>query len=222
MKRASFVLFLTVLAMLFSSSDTVYAQTSGWELYQGWNRLNLTERVMNEGLDNWPRRVTWLPDGMGFLETGTNDAGGTVFYKVDPKNMKRSELFDKKDVEAMISEYNRITGTSETSLPFGGFSYIFGTDGIRFSVRGEGDFVFRFENRSMIKLPEAKPVIAGWVPHRSSRQLQAGTHSPDFTKIAYIKDYDIYVFDSKTGREERVTFGGNEGIMNGRTDWVYP
>ena len=30
------------------------------------------------------------------------------------------------------------------------------------------------------------------------------------------------MLDSETGKEERVTFGGTEEIMNGRTDWVYP
>jgi len=47
-------------------------------------------------------------------------------------------------------------------------------------------------------------------------------YSPDFAKYAYAKDYDLWVYDLATKKEERLTTGGSEELMNGQTDWVYP
>ncbi|KPK91839.1 hypothetical protein AMJ80_07050 [bacterium SM23_31] len=216
MKRI-FILLLTVsLLVLVIAPDISQAQLRGKELYDSWNSLNLTT---TEGSS----RVTWLPEGMGYLESEADpETGVRVFYKVDPIDQSRSPLFDKETEESIVSEYNRLTGKSESGLPFTSFRYFNGANGIRFSVRDTGEFVYWFKEKQMIKLLEPRSEVAGWIPHSGSRQLRTGSHSPDFKKIAYVKAYDIYVLDSETGREERLTTGGTEGIMNGRTDWVYP
>lgn len=216
MKRMFILLLSVSLLVLVITPDISQAQLRGKELYDSWNRLNLTT---TEGTS----RVTWLPDGMGYLESEVDTTTDIrLFYKVDPVDQSRSLLFDRETEESIVSEYNRLTGESESGLPFTSFRYIFDGNGIRFSVRGTGEFVYRFTEKQMIKLLEPRSEIAGWMPHRSSRQLQSGSHSPDFKKIAYVKGFDIYVLDSETGREEQLTTGGTEEIMNGRTDWVYP
>jgi dipeptidyl-peptidase-4 len=53
-------------------------------------------------------------------------------------------------------------------------------------------------------------------------QLWNGTYSPDFTQFAYVKGYDLYVTDTETGEEKRLSFDGNEDTFNGRPNWVYP
>jgi dipeptidyl-peptidase-4 len=48
------------------------------------------------------------------------------------------------------------------------------------------------------------------------------TFSPDGTKIAFVRDNNIYIVDLTTGKEQPITTDGkiNE-IINGATDWVY-
>lgn len=47
------------------------------------------------------------------------------------------------------------------------------------------------------------------------------TYSPDSTMIAYTKSNDLYVKDAATKKETRLTFDGNDSIMNGYASWVY-
>ena len=216
MKRFSIVFCAVVIGVIQSTPVISQERMSRSDIYDNWNDLNLTS---SEGSG----RVTWLPDGTGFLESEKDAATGyQVFYKVNPISQKRAPLFDKKTEEEIVREFNRLTGKSESGLPFSRFNYLPDNSGIRFSVENEGEFVFVFKTRKMIKLVPPRSELAGWIPHRSSRQLTTGSYSPDFKKIAYIKQYDIFVLDSETGKEGRITFGGTEEIMNGRTDWVYP
>jgi len=45
--------------------------------------------------------------------------------------------------------------------------------------------------------------------------------SPDFKKIAFTRDNDLYSIDVETGKEIRYTFDGSDLILNGWASWVY-
>jgi dipeptidyl-peptidase-4 len=208
-------LFIAILA-LFLAPCYSQDKLSRKEIYDQWDKLDLVKKTGSE-------RLTWLPNGMGYLESEVDsDTGNRVFYKVDPKNKKRSLLFDRNIKMSIVKEYNQISGKSESGFPFNKFEYLPDKTGIRFKVKNAGEFVYKFQTGEMLKLIKPRSEIAGWTPHRSSSQLTTGSYSPDFKKIAYVKAYDIYILDSENGQEEQITFGGTEEIMNGRTDWVYP
>jgi dipeptidyl-peptidase-4 len=50
---------------------------------------------------------------------------------------------------------------------------------------------------------------------------QFAKFSPDGSKVGFVRDNDLYVFDLATGRETRLTSDGGEQIINGTFDWVY-
>lgn len=46
--------------------------------------------------------------------------------------------------------------------------------------------------------------------------------SPDGTKVAFVRDNDIYIVDLNTGNEKQITTDGKRNhIINGTCDWVY-
>ncbi len=46
--------------------------------------------------------------------------------------------------------------------------------------------------------------------------------SPDGTKVAFVRDNNIFIKDLKTGKEKQITFDGKKNnIINGTCDWVY-
>jgi dipeptidyl-peptidase-4 len=45
--------------------------------------------------------------------------------------------------------------------------------------------------------------------------------SPDGTRVAYLRGNDLYVTELATGKETRLTTGGDDDHFNGRLDWVY-
>lgn len=71
-------------------------------------------------------------------------------------------------------------------------------------------YVFDLDKR------EVKPIST-----KEGKQ-QYANFSPDATKVAFMRDNDLYVTDLRTGNETRITHDGkyNE-IINGGADWVY-
>src|SRR6185295_18740285 len=46
--------------------------------------------------------------------------------------------------------------------------------------------------------------------------------SPDGSRIAFVRGFDLYAIDAARGRETRLTRGGEENVtLNGVNDWVY-
>lgn len=46
--------------------------------------------------------------------------------------------------------------------------------------------------------------------------------SPDGSKVAFRRGYDLYAIDIASGKEMRLTAGGTATLINGGLDWVYP
>ena len=46
--------------------------------------------------------------------------------------------------------------------------------------------------------------------------------SPDGKRVAFRRDWDLYVLDVAGGQETRLTSNGSETVRNGDLDWVYP
>jgi len=205
-------------------------QLRGKKLYDDWAKLEL---VKTTGV----QRVTWLPDGMGWLETEVEPATkSTVFYKVDPITQKKTKLFDVATEAAIIAAYAQASGKTAPGLPFQAFTYLPGNAGLRFAADSQ-EYVYFFKDKTMRKLawpagqapPSAgRPPVGGPPPAMAGRfggpGMGAGAQgfSPDFMKYIYVKGYDLRMFDVASGKEEPLTFGGSEELMNGKTDWVYP
>jgi dipeptidyl-peptidase-4 len=214
------------------------------------SRTNLT---MLEGT----RSVTWLPNGMGYLESETDTTTKTtIYYKVDPQTGNKSDLFDVKTLESLRKALTSVGLTvpadpKSKALPFGQFTYTDNASVIQFSMPSDRAAVYRYSIKTgtiqkAIRPGSTQPGTAGQArrmqggqssrgtqPPQRGQQLQGGlqmrggqqlqgSFSPDYTKFAYVENYDIKVKDLTTGAEKQVTTGGKEELMNGQTDWVYP
>ncbi len=207
--------FINTLLVIVLFSGAAFAQT-GLELYAKMGERNF---VTYDGSS-----IRWLPGDMGYMHMEKDDNGNTVFYKVDPKNEKRSLLFDQRTSDALISQFNTATDQDVKALPFDRFEFVMDNKGI-FFTEDNTDFVFNLEKRELRKLfkPEVErpPYTDELMRRMETSQLWNGTYSHDYKLFAYIKDYDIYVVDTETKEEKRLTYGSEEK-MNGRPSWVYP
>jgi dipeptidyl-peptidase-4 len=50
---------------------------------------------------------------------------------------------------------------------------------------------------------------------------QEPTFSPDGSKVAFVRNHNLFAVDAKSGRETALTFDGTAKILNGEMDWVY-
>lgn len=56
----------------------------------------------------------------------------------------------------------------------------------------------------------------------SSGKQRLADFSPDGTKVAFVRDNNLFIKDLKTGNEKQITFDGKlNHIINGTCDWVY-
>jgi dipeptidyl-peptidase-4 len=59
-------------------------------------------------------------------------------------------------------------------------------------------------------------------PLSKNGQQQLATFSPDGSKIAFVRDNNLFINDLATGIEKQITFDGEKNkIINGIPDWVY-
>jgi dipeptidyl-peptidase-4 len=195
-------------------------QLRGKKLYDEWAKLDLVKMTGTQ-------QVTWLPGGRGWLEAETDKAAGTTtFFKVDPLTQNKDRLFDPETEKSLVAEYNKLNFKNAAGLPFAAFTYLAGERGIRFAA-AEGEFVYFFKERLLRKLERPAGMEA---PSETAAPRGGGPggtptsqgFSPDFTKFVYNRNYNLWMFDGATKKEEPLTFGGQEELMNGKTDWVYP
>lgn len=214
MKRVVKSTFIIIFALLVA--NLAIAQSVGIDLYNEMGERNFISYEGQSGL-------SWLPGDQGYFETERTETG-VNFYKVDPRSQKRAPLFDDKTVEAIIEQFNKATMSEITALPFASFEFVMNDKAIFFEV-DETDFVFHLEDKNLRKL--FKPEIERFkyddelMRQMERSQLWNGTYSNDYSKFAYVKGYDIYLVDTETKEEKRLTYGSEEK-MNGKPSWVYP
>ena len=207
---------LTVAALL-TVAPLAQAQVRGEALYQRLGDRNL---ITTEGT----AAVSWLPNG-DFLEVERVGTSAT-FYRVDARSGDRELLFDAATARSMGEAYNEVTGNSVQGLPpFRDFEYVLDGQALFFTI-DEEDFLYDFSNRNLRKLERLRWELGldadGLMRSLGNSQLARGTYSPDYSRFARVKDYDIHVTNTVTGEERQVTWGGSEEVMNGRPDWLYP
>lgn len=58
-------------------------------------------------------------------------------------------------------------------------------------------------------------------PARAPSSMRFAKFSPDGKKVAYVSEFNLYVYDLATQKETALTSNGNRRFINGTFDWVY-
>jgi dipeptidyl aminopeptidase/acylaminoacyl peptidase len=125
------------------------------------------------------------------------NAGGSEFILINSATGKRSPAFDQQKLATSLSN---ATGKNYTAakLPFQTFSFSNNEESIRFSADGKS-WIGDLSNYQII------PNVSG----KKDQKFQSpGVLSPDGTKSAFIKDYNLWVRDLNTGNESQLTKDG--------------
>ena len=153
----------------------------------------------------------WLDGGSGYTTLETADDGGRDLVSYDTRSGDRQILVP---ASALIP-----TGGEQ---PLRIQSYEWSSDGSRLLVFTNTQRVWRNNTRGDY-----------WVLDRSSGDLsQLGGDAPESslmfakfdptgTRVAYRREFDLYVEDLLSGDITRLTNDGSRTIINGTTDWVY-
>ena len=158
----------------------------------------------------WGRRPgqrSWSPDGKRLIylwdEHGDHKE---AFWSLDPETGRKEILVRLADLKQgeedfVVAAHQWSPRGDALLLVSGGDLYLFPLD-----LPGNGPA----SSRKLRRLT------------RTDSAEESPAFSPDGSRLAFVRDFDLYVLDVATGRETRLTTDGEENAtLNGITDWVY-
>src|ERR1043166_2831971 len=158
-------------------------------------------------VDHGTFAANWLPGDWFWYRTLT--AQGSEFILVDPSKKTRGAAFDQQRLAAALSSANGKNYTA-VMLPFQSFS--FSPDGMSITFRADNkQWKCDLQNYTCVRDTSQ----AG----NTQRQGGGGNNfrgggrgaevmSPDGSKSAFIKDYNLWVRDTKTDEQKQLTTDG--------------
>ena len=125
-----------------------------------------------------------------------------------------------------ITQYSYETGDSILTIvdskDLDGISfsdYSFSEDEKKVLLPTETESIYRYSTRSNYYVYDRETKIAEELSEGKQRLAQ---FSPDASKVAFVKENNIFIKDITNNTELQVTFDGEiNKIINGATDWVY-
>ena len=98
--------------------------------------------------------------------------------------------------------------------------YQFSSDEKKILFATETEQIYRHSNKSNYYIYDIYSQNLSQLSTNGKQRL--ATFSPDATKVAYVRDNNIFIKDLKFNTEEQITQNGlYNKIINGATDWVY-
>ena len=155
----------------------------------------------------------WLKDGSGYttFEKSKAPGGGSDLVRHDPKTGETQVLVPARDFSPTAD-----------SGPLSVEDHAWSEDGSRLLLFTQSKRVWRTHSRGDY-----------WVLDRSSHELvklggdappsslMFAKFSPDATRVAYVRDRNLYVQDLRTLRITALTTDTSPHLINGTFDWVY-
>ena len=130
------------------------------------------------------------------------------------------------DKNVYITQYSYETGDSISTIvdskDLDGISfddYIFSENEQKVLLPTETESIYRYSSRSNFFVYDRETKIAQELSEGKQRLAQ---FSPDASKVAFVKENNIFIKDITNNTELQITFDGEiNKIINGATDWVY-
>lgn len=172
-----------------------------------------------------PDRIHWLSDNRGYTVL---EASQTV--NKDPASRDDSTASEPKEIVlyAAVSNERKVLVSAEDLTPTGADhplaidDYSWSEDHRKLLIYTNSKKVWRVKSRGdywVLDLDRGQLTQLGGNPEPSA--LQFAKFSPDATRVAYVRDADIYVEDLATQKITQLSKRPQEHIINGIMSWAY-
>ncbi|KPK62478.1 MAG: hypothetical protein AMS21_07520 [Gemmatimonas sp. SG8_38_2] len=153
--------------------------------------------------------VLWMEDGRYYTVVEEDDQGRTDLYRIEIASGARQLLI--RGTELMPPGADRPVRISE---------YAFSADNSKLLIATERETIWRRSSKAIYYVWNFATSTLTPVSTEPGYQ-QYAKFSPDGSRVAFVRDNDVYVTELTGGAETRLTSDGGENIINGTTDWVY-
>ena len=153
--------------------------------------------------------VQWSTDGQYFTSTERGAGGTTDLYRVNARTGDRelllsgAELVPRGETEPLQIESYQFSEDGSKLLIFTNSVQVW-----RQNTKGEY-YVWDFNRRRLTPV-STQPGLQQFAKFSSDGRL-----------VGFVRDNNLFVTDTRNGRERQITYDGDENIINGATDWVY-
>jgi len=174
---------------------------------------NVNSLVLH-GVEN----ATWLADGrMTYRDTG---AKGNTFMLIDPVKKSKGKAFDQEKLAAALKPFNPTsTPIDANHLPLNGFALSNNDQTVTVNSYGK-KLSCDLSGAGVCTSAEAS---AGSTA-RPRRRANGGVDiSPDGTKAAFIRDWNLWLRDTNSGKETQITTDGvkDYGYATDNAGWQH-
>ena len=194
MKKINLNIFNIAIVFLLFTADTAVAQKSV-TLENIWTQGTLNARTV---------------PGFNFMKDGQH------FTKNERGNIEKYNLVNGQKVATLFnaSDYTGKEGFKSMN------SYTFNSDESQMLILTESEPIFRHSSKEKVYVfdvtSKSLKSIAG------GKKVSNPSFSPDGSKLAYTYNFNMYVYDLRTGKETQITKDGQKNaVLNGLCDWVY-
>ncbi|HEX6863773.1 MAG TPA: DPP IV N-terminal domain-containing protein, partial [Thermoanaerobaculia bacterium] len=149
-----------------------------------------------------PGQTAWAPDGrLSYVWDETGDGKEEALFLFDPAT-------GKSEILARTADLGKQAGQEEKLA----------LDDYAWSPRG--DALLLVSKGDLYLYPIAAKKLRRLTGTEAEEEIPQ--LSPDGSKVAFVRDFDLHLIDLATGKETALTTGGQENeILQGITDWVY-
>ena len=145
-----------------------------------------------------------------------NDGEHYTILNVD--NATSQIRIDKYSYETLEQTETILTSSPDDGIPYFN-SYAFSDDESKILLSTQEERIYRYSRRGIYFIYDVGSKTAVRI---SDQKIMAPELSPDGSKVAYVFENDLYLFDLETEQTNRITTDGEyNAIINGVTDWVY-
>ena len=200
----------TVLAILIALSVVSYAQQSA---PAATAEKDMVTRIFSGEFSERPARAPlWFDNGQSYTAIERPAGGGSG------RDVVKYDTVTGNKLEVLITAA-QLTPPGKEPLDIAGLTWskdhqrvlIFTNTRRVWRTNSRGDYWFLDRATGRLKK------LGGDAPESS---LMYAKFSPDATRVAYVKQNDIYVEDLAGGAIQRLTHDGTDLIINGGSDWV--
>ena len=201
----------------------------------GANAMTAEQTLSNEAIfgdrlydAESPVASRWHPDGKSFTVLETNPAYEHAEMAVDdigdliehPKDLVSYD-FETLQRNVILSAEDLVPPGSDKPLVID--DYAWSKDQSKLLLYSNSVRVWRVKSRgdyAVLDLATGKLTPLGG-PDAKPSTLQFAKFSPDSSKVAYVREANIYVEDLATGNIDALTERASESIINGIMSWAY-
>ena len=230
MKSYSYLAPSGLLLISMIATTACQQQDSGGVIEMTPEQALSNEAIFGERLYDAERPVAsrWHPDGTSFTVLETNPAYEDAEQEVDengdlvehPKDLVSYD-FETLERTVILSAEDLIPPGGDEPLVIDDYAWsddqgkiLLYTNSVKvWRVKSRGDYsVLDLETGELTTLggPDAKPST-----------MQFAKFSPDSSKVAYVREADIFVEDLTSGDIYQLTRRDDESIINGIMSWAY-